>query len=106
MNKKDLILTAIALILLFIITGIHLSIILKILLGLILLCTVLHWKITPYKDQLFPRYRKYYDLFDCIFNKFQIVFQRIPKIQLGQHIQLDMSYLTIISILILIQILI
>lgn len=106
MKRRDLILTAIALFLLFIVTGRSWLIILKILLSFILLCTVLHWKITPFKDQLFPHFRKYYNYFDSIFNKFQSVFQRIPKFQLGQHIQLDMSYLVIISIIILIQILI
>lgn len=102
MKRRDLILAAIALFLLLMIAGKSWLIILKILLGVILFCTVLHWKITPFKDQLFPRFKKYYYLFDSIFNKFQLTFKGIPKFQLGQHIQLDMTYLAIISTITLI----
>lgn len=41
------------------------------------------------KQQLFPKYQKAFDITERILIRLQNVLSFIPKIQLGQHLQLD-----------------
>ena len=50
---------------------------------------MLYWKIAPFKQQLFPKYQKAFGITERIFMRLQNVLGFIPKIQLGQRLQLD-----------------
>ena len=87
MKKSIALLIGIALILLGTLTRGNWVIGLKLLCALVML--VLYWKIEPFKQQLFPKYQKAFGITERIFIRLQNVLGFIPKIQLGQRLQLD-----------------
>ena len=99
MKKSDLILPIIAFAILLTLVGSSWMIMLKLGVGVLLLGVVLHWKVTPYKAQLTQKYVKIYNVFDSVFRIAFQAFNKVPNIQLGNRIQLDSSYVIIISLL-------
>ena len=99
MKRSELILGAIAFMLLLVLVGKSWLIIMKIFIGLSIICSVLHWKISPFNGLLSSNYAKFFDVVDSVMKVFLIPLNRIPNIQLGNRIQLDMSYVTIIGVL-------
>ena len=87
MKKSIALLIGIALILLGTLTRGNWVIGLKLLCAIFLVMLVLYWKIEPFKQQLFPKYQKAFGITERIF--IQNVLGFIPKIQLGQRLQLD-----------------
>lgn len=99
MKKTDIIITVIAAFLLFTVVGHSIPILIQTLAGVLLLATVLHWKITPFKDQLSLNYKKTYYYCDKVIGILLAPASHIPKLQIGPRVQLDMSYFIIIAIL-------
>lgn len=99
MKRSELILSAIAFMLLLTLVGKSCLIIMKIAIGLFILFTVLHWKISPYKGQLSANYAKLFNAVDAVMKVILIPLSRIPNIQIGNRIQLDFSYVLIIGVL-------
>lgn len=91
MKKSIVLLIGIALILLGTLTRGNWIIGLKLLCAMFLIILILYWKIVPYRQQLFPKYQKAFDITERILIRLQNVLSFIPKIQLGQNLQLDMS---------------
>lgn len=91
MKKSIVLLIGIALILLGTLTRGNWIIGLKLLCAMFLIILILYWKIVPYRQQLFPKYQKAFDITERILIRLQNVLSFILKIQLGQHLQLDMS---------------
>ena len=91
MKKSIVLLIGIALILLGTLTRGNWIIGLKLLCAMFLIILILYWKIVPYRQQLFPKYQKAFDITERILIRLQNVLSFIPKIQLGQHLQLDRS---------------
>lgn len=89
MKKSIALLIGIALILLGTLTRGNWVIGLKLLCAIFLVMLVLYWKIEPFKQQLFPKYQKAFGITERIFIRLQNVLGFIPKIQLGQRLQLD-----------------
>ena len=89
MKKSIALLIGIALILLGTLTRGNWVIGLKLLCAIFLVMLVLYWKIEPVKPQLFPKYQKAFGITERIFIRLQNVLGFIPKIQLGQRLQLD-----------------
>lgn len=89
MKKSIALLIGIALILLGTLTRGNWVIGLKLLCAIFLVILVLYWKIEPFKQQLFPKYQKAFGITERIFIRLQNVLGSIPKIQLGQRLQLD-----------------
>lgn len=106
MKKSIVLLIGIALILLGTLTRGNWIIGLKLLCAMFLIILILYWKIVPYRQQLFPKYQKAFDITERILIRLQNVLSFIPKIQLGQHLQFDMSLIVgIIFMLIILVIL-
>ena len=89
MKKSIALLIGIALILLGTLTRGNWVIGLKLLCAIFLVMLVLYWTIEPFKQQLFPKYQKAFGIAERIFIRLQNVLGFIPKIQLGQRLQLD-----------------
>ena len=90
MKKSIALLIGIALILLGTLTRGNWIIGLKLLCAIFLVMLILYWKIAPFKQQLFPKYQKAFGIItERIFMRLQNVLGFIPKIQLGQRLQLD-----------------
>lgn len=102
MKKSIVLLICIALILLGTLTRRNWIIGLKLLCALSLIIFILYWKIVPFKQQLFPKYQKAFDITERILIRLQNVLSFIPKIQLGQHLQLDMSLILCIIFMLMI----
>lgn len=96
MKKKDLILLIIAFALAIFLIGKTWWIVIKILLGILLIGTILHWKIAPFKTQLSNKYLNLFNRIDGYMQKLLYGLKFIPKIQLGQHLQLDSAYIVLI----------
>lgn len=96
MKKTDLILLIIAFALAIFLIGKTWWIAVKLLLGILLIGMVLHWKISPFKTQLSDKYLKLFNLIDGYMQKILYGLKFIPKIQLGQHLQLDSAYIVLI----------
>lgn len=99
MKKIDIIITVIAAFLLFTVVGHSIPILIQTLAAVLLLATILHWKITPFKDQLSPNYKRAYHYCDKVIGVLLAPVSQIPKLQVGPRVQLDTSYVTIIAIL-------
>ena len=102
MKKSIVLLIGIALILLGTLTRGNWIIGLKLLCAMLLIVLILYWKIVPFRQQLFPKYQKAFDITERILIKLQNVLGLIPKIQLGQHLQLDMSLIVCIIFMLMI----
>ena len=96
MKKSTALLIGFALILLGTFTRGNWIIGLKLLCAIFLIMLVLYWKIVPFKQQLFPKYQKAFDIAERIFIRLQNVLGFIPKIHLGQRLQLDISLIVCI----------
>jgi len=97
MKNSDLIGLIIVLVLLFFLIGGNAwEFVIKILLGILLISIVLHWKIAPFKIQLFGKYLKIFNVIDHGIQRIFTNLNFIPRIQLGQHLQLDSTYITLI----------
>lgn len=106
MKKSIVLLIGVALILLGTLTRGFWIIGMKLLCAMFLVIFILYWKIVPFKQQLFPKYQKAFGITERMFVRLQNVLSFIPKIQLGKHIQLDMSLIAcIIFILMLLVVL-
>lgn len=99
MKKIDIILLITAFTLLFFLVGNIEGFIVKIFLGILLVGLVLHWKIAPFKTQLFSNYFKVFNMVDRYIQKVFLWLSFIPKIQLGQHLQLDSIYVIFIILI-------
>ena len=75
---------------------------LKLLCAIFLVMLVLYWKIAPFKQQLFPKYQKAFGITERIFMRLQNILGFIPKIQMGQRLQLDTSLIVCIFFTLLI----
>ena len=75
---------------------------LKLLCAIFLVMLVLYWKIEPFKQQLFPKYQKAFGITERIFIRLQNVLGFIPKIQLGQRLQLDTPLIVCIIFMLMI----
>lgn len=89
MKKSIALLIGIVLILLGTLTKGNWIIGLKLLCAIFLVMLILYWKIAPFKQQLFPKYQTAFGVIERIFIRLQNVLGFIPKIQLGQRLQLD-----------------
>ncbi len=69
---------------------------LKLLCALFLIMLILYWKIVPFKNQLFSKYQKIFSIAERISIKLLNVLSFIPKIQIGQRLQLDTSLIVYI----------
>lgn len=96
MKNSIVLLIGIALVLLGTLTRGNWIIGLKLLCAMFLVMLVLYWKIVPFKQQLFPKYQKAFGITERIFIRLQNVLGFIPKIQLGQCLQLDTSLIVCI----------
>lgn len=96
MKKSIALLIGIALILLGTLTRGNWIIGLKLLCAIFLVMLVLYWKIAPFKQQLFPKYQKAFGITERIFMRLQNILGFIPKIQMGQRLQLDTSLIVCI----------
>lgn len=101
MKKIDYLLISIGIPLMLLIVGGSWVIMLKFLLGILLIAFVTYWKIIPYKTQLAPRYQKTFGLIERVSQVFINALSFLPKFQLGQRLQLDMSYIVIIIIFVI-----
>lgn len=102
MKKSIALLIGIALILLGTLTRGNWIIGLKLLCAIFLVMLVLYWKIAPFKQQLFPKCQKAFGITERIFMRLQNILGFIPKIQMGQRLQLDTSLIVCIFFTLLI----
>lgn len=102
MKKSDIFLIAIALILLSMLIGSNWIIFLKLLCALFLISLILYWKIAPFKNQLFAKYQRPFNILERMATKVLGILGSIPKIQLGQLLWLDSSFIIYIVLLIII----
>ena len=102
MKKSIALLIGIALILLGTLTRGNWIIGLKLLCAIFLVMLVLYWKIAPFKQQLFPKYQNAFGITERIFMRLQNILGFIPKIQMGQRLQLDTSLIVCIFFTLLI----
>ena len=102
MKKSIALLIGIALILLGTLTRGNWIIGLKLLCAMFLITLVLHWKIAPFKQQLFPKYQKAFGVTERMFIRLQNILGFIPKIQLGQGLLLDTSLVVCIILILMI----
>lgn len=102
MKKSIALLIGVALILLGTLTRGNWIIGLKLLCAIFLVMLVLYWKIAPFKQQLFPKYQNAFGITERIFMRLQNTLGFIPKIQMGQHLQLDTSLIVCIFFTLLI----
>ena len=104
MKKTDLVILAIAVILVITLGSSYLSakFLLKLPIGLITLLFVLYWKFMPYKNQLATNYRKYYDMMDKFTQPVFRMFSRYSRIKLGPSMEMESAPFIISSILIVI----
>ena len=102
MKKSTVLLIGIALILSGILTRSNWIIGLKLLCAIFLLMLVLYWKIFPFKQQLFPKYQKAFDITERAFIRLQNILDFVPKIQLGKRLQLDTSLIVCIILMLVI----
>lgn len=96
MKKSIALLIGIALILLGTLTRGNWIIGLKLLCAIFLIVLVIYWKIVPFKQLLFPKYQKAFGVAERIFIRLQNILGFIPKIQIGQRLQLDTSLIVCI----------
>lgn len=101
MRKFDYLLVSISILFLLLMFGSSWIIMLKIFLGILLISFVLYWKILPYQIQLARKYQKVFNIIKGISQRFLNVLDFLPKLKLGQGLQLDMSYVTIIIIFVI-----
>lgn len=104
MKKNDLFLIILAIVLvgLFLsrfLSGIWLF---KTAIGLLTLIILLYWKLYPYKNQLSPKYLKWFIQIEKIVSPLWSLFKNVPKIQLGQNLLMESAPFIICSILIII----
>ena len=102
MKKSIALLIGIALILLGTLTRGNWIIGLKLLCAIFLVMLILYWKIAPFKQQLFPKYQTAFDITERMFIRLQNVLGFIPKIQLGQRLQLDTPLIVCIIFMLMI----
>ena len=102
MKKSTVLLISIVLILLGMLTRGNWIIGLKLLCAMFLVILILYWKIIPFKQQLFPKYQQAFGITERIFIRLQNILSFIPKIQLGQHLQLDTSLIACIIFMLMI----
>lgn len=72
----------------------------KILVGLIILAFVIHWKLAPYKANLSPKYFNWFVKAENIINPVLNLLKNTPKIQIGQNFYLDSAPVIICGVLI------
>lgn len=99
MKKSDIFLIIIASILLSMLIGSYWIIFLKLLSALFLITLVLYWKIVPFKNQLFAKYQRAFSIIERMTTRLLGILDFIPKIQLGQHLWLDSSFIIYIIFL-------
>ena len=102
MKKSIALLIGIALILLGTLTRGNWIIGLKLLCAIFLVMLILYWKIAPFKQQLFPKYQTAFGITERIFIRLQNVLGFIPKIHLGQRLQLDTPLIVCIIFMLMI----
>lgn len=104
MRKTDLVILAIAVILVITLGSSYLSamFLLKLPIGIITLLFVLYWKFMPYKNQLATNYRRYYDMMDKCIQPIFRMFSRYSRIKLGPSMEMESAPFIICSILIVI----
>ena len=102
MKKADILLICMAAAMLLILIGNHWIALLKTLCALLLIAIVLYWKIAPFKKHLFAKYQKPFRIVEEIVTRLLRILNFIPKLQLGQQLQLDMSFMICIVSLVII----
>ena len=74
-----------------------------ILLSALIIGLFLYSKLLPYKDKLYPKYRRIFDFFDRLFMPIFHLFKKIVKpFQIGVGLSIDMSQMLLLIILLFI----
>ena len=78
----------------------------KAIVGLITMVMLLYWKLSPYKQQLSPKYQNWFSHIEKCVRPVWNLFRNIPKIQLGHNLSMEAAPFIACSILIIILVLI
>lgn len=103
MRKSDFVLIAIAVMMVISLMVRFLSGLwfLKLLVGIYTIVMLIYWKLSPYKTQLSTQYIKWFNYAERIIQPIWNLFKKLPKIQLGQHLAMDVAPFIICCILII-----
>lgn len=103
MKKIDLVLTAIVMVIVipFLVKLFSGIIFVKMIMGFVTLLVVLYWKLYPYKNQLSPKYLKWFIKIENVMTHIFGIFKNVPKIQLGQNLAMESAPFIICSLLII-----
>lgn len=101
MKKTDVVLVFVSLAVLFLILGSSWIYLAKMILGAFLITFTLYWKLVPYKNELTGNYQKLFVKFDAVISFLLGLFKACPRISIGTRLQLESSYLIIISLIVL-----
>lgn len=111
MKTFDVVLIFVALVLVFLLVGFDsslfdgfgFSLVLKIILALFLFFYFMGWKLSQYKDKMYPTLQKFVDYQKKVSEVLQNVFValNVPKIQLGEKLSVDSVHIVIVALVLI-----
>ena len=111
MKTFDVVLIFVALVLVFLLVGFDsslfdgfgFSLVLKIILALFLFFYFMGWKLSQYKDKMYPTLQKFVDYQKKVSEVLQNIFValNVPKIQLGEKLSVDSVHIVIVALVLI-----